>query len=119
MLTFYDKLLISILLSISLLFFIFIKCHSKGNMVYITIDGNEVITADIDVNRRLSIKGAIGITEIEIKDGRVRVIDSPCSNKTCVKTGWIDKPYQTIICIPNHVVIEIANKSKNIDAITR
>ncbi len=86
MLTLYDKLLISILLSISLSFLIFIRFNSKGNTVYITVDGNEVMKSDINVDRKLSVKGVIGITEIEIKNGRVRVNDSPCNNKTCIKT---------------------------------
>ncbi len=119
MLTFYDKLLISILFLISFSFLIFIRFNSKGNMVYITVDGNEVMKSDINVDRKLSVKGVIGITEIEIKNGRVRVNDSPCNNKTCIKTGWIDKSYQSIICIPNHVVVEIVDNDKKIDAITR
>lgn len=119
MLTFHDKLLISILLSLSFSFLILIKHYSKGNMVYVTVDGNEIVKADINIDKKFSVKGVLGITEVEIKNGRLRVVDSPCDNKTCVKTGWIDKPYQSIICIPNHVVIEIIDNNEEIDAITR
>jgi len=45
--------------------------------------------------------------EIEVKDKRVRVINPPCKRKICAQTGWIDKPYQTIICVPNRVVIDL------------
>ncbi len=119
MLTFYDKFFIAILLSISFFFLVFLKCHSKGNTVNITVDGNEVIETDTNADKTFSVKGVLGITEVEIKDGQVRVIDSPCDNKTCVKAGWISRSYQTILCIPNHVVIEIIDNSKEIDAVTR
>ncbi len=119
MLTFHDKLLVSILLSLSLSFFILIRYQSKGNVVNISVNGNELVRADINIDKKFSVKGVLGITEVEIKNRKVRVIDSPCGNKICVKTGWIDKPYQSIICIPNRVVVEIINNNKEIDAITK
>lgn len=95
------------------------RYQSKGNIVNIVVNGNELVRADINIDKKFSVKGVLGVTEIEIKSGKVRVIDSPCGNKTCVKTGWIDKPYQSIICIPNRVVVEIISDNKEIDAITR
>ncbi|MFQ5866912.1 MAG: NusG domain II-containing protein [bacterium] len=49
--------------------------------------------------------------EIEVKEGRIRVLKSDCPQKICVQTGWISKPGQTIICVPNKVLIEIVGIS--------
>ncbi len=44
---------------------------------------------------------------IEIKDGRMRVKESDCPRKICVKTGWINASGEVIVCVPNKVLIEI------------
>jgi len=85
----------------------------------IKVDGEEVIRAPLSDDGRFSVEGPLGEMEIEIKDGRVRVIDSPCGRKICVQTGWIHKSYQTIICMPNHVAIDLTGKSNSeLDGIT-
>jgi hypothetical protein len=88
--------------------------------VVVQVDGEEVIRASLNEDEHFSVDGPLGSTEIEIKDNRVRVVDSPCRRKICVDTDWIDKPYQTIICVPNRVVIRlISNKGEDkLDGIT-
>jgi hypothetical protein len=83
-------------------------------------DGEKVIRVSLAENQRFSVDGPLGRTEIEIRDGRVRVVNSPCSKKICVQTGWIDRPYQTIICVPNRVVVRLlaSDDSNEIDGIT-
>jgi hypothetical protein len=75
--------------------------------VVVQVDGKEVIRASLNEDQRFSVDGPLGSTEIEIRDNRVRVVDSPCRKKICVNTNWIDKPYQTIVCAPNRVVIRL------------
>lgn len=50
-----------------------------------------------------SVAGELGETSFEIKDGRVRIIDSPCPNKTCVAQGW----HNPLVCLPNKVMITV------------
>ena len=90
------------------------------NEVSVQVDGEEVIRLPLTNDKRFSVEGPLGKTEMEIKDGQVRVIDSPCGRKTCVHTGWIHKAYQTIICMPNHVVISLLGSSDDnkLDGIT-
>lgn len=60
------------------------------------------------------VQGAIGITTFEIKDGRIRIIDSPCPNKICVHQGW-DSP---LVCLPNNVIITLENDREDLDALS-
>ena len=53
---------------------------------------------------------------VEIKDGRIRVKDAECPDKVCVKTGWLSSSAVPIVCLPNHLVIEFADKG-GIDAV--
>jgi hypothetical protein len=60
-----------------------------------------------------------GKMKIEVKSGKIRILDSDCPQKICVKMGWIDNSGQTIVCIPNHVLIEIKSSgSPLIDAVS-
>ena len=121
MLTRYDKLLIVGLLVVALLCLGVVRYRTGGtNIVVVHVDGEEVIRASLAEDQRFSVDGPLGETEIEIKDKRVRVVDSPCRREICVQTGWIGKPYQTIICMPNRVVIRLLSNgdSDKIDGIT-
>jgi hypothetical protein len=43
----------------------------------------------------------------EVKSGKIRVSDSDCPNRVCMREGWIMNPGQSIVCLPNHVIVEI------------
>lgn len=116
-----DMLLIGGLLATALLCLGIVRYRaSKTDVVVVQIDGEEAIRASLAEDQRFSVDGPLGRTEIEIRDRRVRVVDSPCNKKICVHTGWIYKPYQTIICVPNRVVIRLlaSDDSDEIDGIT-
>lgn len=48
---------------------------------------------------------------VHIKDGKVWVTDSDCRDSTCEHTGRISKAGQSIVCLPNGVVISINGES--------
>ncbi len=57
---------------------------------------------------------------LEIKNNRIGVLETDCPDHTCKKTGYISRPGQSIICLPNRVVVQIAGQSdtdSGIDAI--
>lgn len=41
----------------------------------------------------------------EIKDNKIRMLESDCPDKRCIRQGWSD--LLPIICLPNQIVIEI------------
>jgi hypothetical protein len=74
----------------------------------------------LDAETTLRVPGPLGETVVEIKDGAVRVISSPCPEKICIKTGRISKPGQWIACLPNRVFISIrGRRSEQPDAISQ
>ncbi len=116
-----DIFLIVGLLAVAILGLGVVRYMSGGtDTVLVQVDGKEVIRASLNEDQRFSVDGPLGSTEIEIKDNRVRVVDSPCRKKICVNTDWIDKPYQTIVCAPNRVVIRLlsSNGEDGLDGIT-
>lgn len=51
---------------------------------------------------------------IEVKDGKVRMLEMDkeiCPNAICSDTGWINKSYQTIVCLPNNIIVTLEGTS--------
>ena len=65
----------------------------------------------LDAETTVRVPGPLGETVVEIADGAVRVVSSPCPEKICIKTGRISKPGQWIACLPNRVFISIRGRS--------
>lgn len=55
---------------------------------------------------------------IEVKGGRIRVKDSDCPQKICVKHGWLRYANDVIVCLPNKTILYLPKKS-DLDYITR
>ena len=66
----------------------------------------------LDQNRTLKAEGPLGTTVIEIVDGRVKVVSSPCRDKLCILKGHLKKSGDWSACMPNRVFVEIRGGDK-------
>jgi hypothetical protein len=63
---------------------------------------------------------------IEIEDGRIRMLpldDHVCPKQICSHTGWISFSYESIVCLPNQIMVVFSeagpeNGLEGIDGIT-
>ena len=95
--------LICIILSISIMLYFYIQ--KPLNVEIIT--PNEKTKYSIFIDKEIIVEGYTGNLLIQISNKKVRVKDSNCSNQICVKTGWISKVGEMIICAPNRVSVII------------
>lgn len=94
------------------------KMLPPGEMVVIEVQGKRVYELPLNKDTEVDVQGPLGSTHVIIKGGRVRVLDSPCPEKICVKEGWKDRG--AIVCLPNRVVVRVTGKEEHgVDAITR
>ena len=49
---------------------------------------------------------------VVIKDNTVHMDYSDCKNQVCVNTGKISKAGETIVCLPNYVIVEIVSSKE-------
>lgn len=122
MLTSADKVLIvGILLAIGISTW-WIFTGPKGELVEIQTP-DEVMSVNLSSTPQIIFAhGVLGTTTIEIRKKKVRVVNSPCRQKICVKMGWKDKNDETIVCVPNKVLVKIVSSrvsKHNVDAITQ
>ena len=106
----FDITLCIILLLISSIFYL-LKPSSKGSEALVYYENNTVLTIDLtDKNlREYTVKGYNGDVLIETVDGKIRVKEEVSPKHLCSKQGYISNSGESIICLPNKVVIEIEN----------
>jgi len=78
-------------------------------------DDTILATYPLTEDRTVVVDGAMGKVMMEVSDGAVRIVRSPCPRQICVLSGPIDTPGQQLICVPNHIIIEIAGRSPATD----
>ena len=120
-----DMILIVAVLAISLISFAAIKMTQKdGKEVIVTVDGKEVYKTSIKKDQIYQIPEKNGTNVMQIKDGKVTMIEATCPDHYCMKQKAVDEHGGSIICLPNKVVIEGENtaedseSSPKIDAVT-
>ncbi|OFI05824.1 hypothetical protein CLOACE_15190 [Clostridium acetireducens DSM 10703] len=89
------------------------EIYVKGNL-YKTVS-----LEDKNYKEKINIKTDLGENIIEVKHGKIRILESDCHNQICVKEGYIENVGETIACLPHKLLIEIkSHKKSNIDEIS-
>lgn len=93
-----------------------IYTNAVPRMLRITDSGHEHTDYPAWQARRITVRGPLGETVIEIDDGRARVLASPCTQKLCVRSGWLDAAGEATACVPNRVSIVLLGDDLRYDA---
>jgi hypothetical protein len=88
-----------------------IRFYSQGTNAdaerFLVIHKNTVIDEIEPTNAGFvrKVNGTIGNVSISVQNKKLRVTESSCLHKTCIKTNPISKAGDYIVCIPNELVI--------------
>jgi hypothetical protein len=74
-------------------------------------------TLSLAQKRALDVPGPLGISRIEIDNGRARVASDPGRHQYCVKQGWLTHAGEVAMCLPNHVSVELLGGEKTYDSL--
>ncbi len=111
--------IILVLASISWFMADYILPGSMSKQAVIEIDGQVFTTIPLDSNNEPQI---IPLTlpddnekyfTVMTEKGQIWVEEADCPNQVCVNTGKISKPNQSIVCLPNKVIIYIESSEKS------
>lgn len=114
-----DKLVIVIVFLVAVILagsFWLWKSHSPvtgAPKVVVEVNGQietQFLLSDIKPEEHYRIKGILGYSFLEGGDNKVRMVESPCPDKICMGMGWISQPGESIVCIPNRVVVRIVGE---------
>ncbi|MDT8420866.1 MAG: NusG domain II-containing protein [Desulfuromonadales bacterium] len=106
-LTRFDRYLIIILSLLVGISFLLPFGRQAGARLIVEAENRTVFSAPLDTARQLAVEGPLGMTRMEIKDGAVRVLSSPCPQKICIGMGEARRAGELLACVPNRIVARI------------
>lgn len=84
------------------------KKTNHGKTAVISVDSEiiEKINLETHENNTFSIENIKGVV-FEVNNGKIRIIESDCPDKICVKTDFINSKSEKIVCLPKKLIVEI------------
>ncbi|MDD2371418.1 MAG: NusG domain II-containing protein [Firmicutes bacterium] len=109
------------LLILALTSYLFINNQNPGAKVKIEVNQRLYGTYDLNKTQEILVRDNGGniLLRSLIINGKIHVISSTCKDKICVHQGEISLSGQTIVCLPNKVVITIINDADKIDGVLK
>lgn len=116
-----DFKLIGIFLLIGIICAIIVKFVSHdGASVTVTIAGEKYQTYSLSEDATIDIVSDLGTNQLVINNHKASVKEATCPDKLCVHQKSISKTGETIVCLPNKMVVTVNNSESNeLDAITQ
>ena len=103
-----DIILLIVILAVGIpLAVLSLSSGTGGDKVKISLNGKVYGTYPLHEDRVIEVSEDGHTNHITIKDGQVSMSYSTCRNQVCVNTGAISKTKDSIVCLPNRVVVEI------------
>ena len=104
-----ELILIGILLICGLILGAVLLLSSKsGAQIEISVGGQVCAVYPLNENATYIIDGIYGGTNtLVVENNSAHMIDATCPDKVCIHMGTISKGGQSIICLPNQVVVQI------------
>lgn len=116
-----DKILIVVILGLVIVWGVFslLRGQKPGSQVEVQADGKVFGVYDLNQDQEILITGAQGGANLLIiKDGYASITEASCPDKLCVHQKDIRADGQTIVCLPNKVVVKvIGGEAPEVDAV--
>jgi hypothetical protein len=104
----WDILIIAVIAVTAILAVVF-DFRPEGNTVEITLDGKVLYNLSLNEDRTVLIEN---VGKIIIENNTVRISEPTCPDKLCEKLGRISGAGQSIICLPNKLIIRVKGESE-------
>jgi hypothetical protein len=118
-----DFVLILVLLAVILISFLVVRLQRQKDAftVDVSVNGTTVATYRLDEEIDTWIDGYQGgQNHLVIQDGCARIEEADCPDKLCVHQKAISKTNETIVCLPNKVVVQVIGAGESeLDSIAR
>lgn len=108
-----DIVLFFVLLAVGLaISWVSLNSGQTGDKVRISVGGETYGVYDLAQDRTIQVRQNGHTNNIIIEGGHVSMASSDCANQVCVNTGAIYLAGDSIVCLPNRVMVEILSESK-------
>ena len=88
-----------------------------SGVAVIRVNGEIEGTYPLSEDREISINGGTNI--LRIRNGKAKMIEADCPDQLCVNQRAVSADNESIICLPNKVIVEIQSRQESeCDAVT-
>lgn len=105
-----EFILILVLAAVILIGFLFVRLQRQKDAftVDVSVDGTTIATYRLDEEVDTWIDGYQGgKNHLVIHDGCARIEEADCPAKLCVKQGTVSESGESVVCLPNRVVVAV------------
>ena len=117
-----DIILICSVIVFTLIILVAITLINKtGSEVIIEQNSKQVAVLDLNKDQEYNLyNGGKICNTVIIKNGEAYMIYADCKDKICVNHNKISKNNESIICLPNKVIITVTNsKNNDVDGVAK
>jgi hypothetical protein len=117
-----DFVLIAVILLVAAGFYSlnFLHPSKEGAVAVVLIDGKEYGSYPLEQDGTYDIVIDGHTNTLQIKDGYADMISADCPDQLCVKQRKIHYENETIVCLPNKLVVEIrGGEESSVDAVVQ
>lgn len=106
-----DIVVMGIILVVAAGIFLGVKLYASSRkneeqMGYVYYQNTIILAFDINRDKIYDFDGSYGHMQLEVKDGRWRIINEECPNHICSSMGWVGpEDLIPIVCLPNEVYV--------------
>lgn len=109
-------MVLTAIMSVGLYFTFQMFYGTTSGTVNVFYDNQVVATLDLSMNETVLLEKKnypllLDDLEVEVKDGKVRISKETSPNNICSKQGWSSSPINPLVCLPNHVFVQIESDS--------
>jgi len=118
-----DKILFFCIILLSLIIFAAFQVYGFADgKTYVLIEVNGKLYQKVSLgsdgpNLKIHIPAATGENVVEIDRDSVRMLYAQCPDQDCIRQGWISRPGQIIVCLPNKIVIKVQSDNNYADEV--
>ena len=77
-------------------------------------DGQKICVVSLAEDQQFVVQGKYR-NVVEVKDGKVAIVESDCPGHDCVSCGWLQDSARSLVCLPNGVEIRVVAESDDVD----
>lgn len=110
----------AVLVAAAIVFLCINSFADPGKTVEVEQNGTVVAEFELGTDAVYEVKNDGKVTNtVEIKNGAARITSADCPDKICVHHREIKKSGESIICLPNKVVVSVSGGDKEVDGVAR
>ena len=102
-----------VLAASSILGLAFYLCRGEGSYVEVEVEGQYFGEYSLASDIEVEISSKNGYNRLVIKDGKATVTKASCPDGICSSHRPVSRVGESIVCLPNKVVVTVKGSSKN------